>query len=162
MPGNRTRVCATVTAGSAANAFADTASHWARGYASLLNTRGIMKGEGKGGSMYFYPDRNLTRKEFAVTMARTLGLDTSSADVSAFADSDSIPSWAAGAVNAVAKAGFMTGESRGGVMYFNPDADITRAEVMTVIGRLLPRRLCGRKPQLQGCFRNSVLGGGAC
>ena len=116
------------------------ASHWARGYASLLNTRGIMKGEGKGGSMYFYPDRNLTRKEFAVTMARTLGLDTSSADVSAFADSDSIPSWAAGAVNAVAKAGFMTGESRGGVMYFNPDADITRAEVMTVIGRLLP---CG-------------------
>ena len=40
--GNRTRVCATVTAGSAANAFADTASHWARGYASLLNTRGIM------------------------------------------------------------------------------------------------------------------------
>lgn len=33
----------------------------------------------------------------------------------------------------------MTGESRGGVMYFNPDADITRAEVMTVIGRLLPR-----------------------
>ena len=138
--GSRTRVCATVTAGSAANAFADTASHWARGYASLLNTRGIMKGEGKGGSMYFYPDRNLTRKEFAVTMARTLGLDTSSADVSAFADSDSIPSWAAGAVNAVAKAGFMTGESRGGVMYFNPDADITRAEVMTVIGRLLP---CG-------------------
>ena len=130
---------ATVTAGSAANAFADTASHWARGYASLLNTRGIMKGEGKGGSMYFYPDRNLTRKEFAVTMARTLGLDTSSADVSAFADSDSIPSWAAGAVNAVAKAGFMTGESRGGVIYFNPDADITRAEVMTVIGRLLPR-----------------------
>ena len=83
MPGHRTRVCATVTAGSAANAFADTASHWARGYASLLNTRGIMKGEGKGGSMYFYPDRNLTRKEFAVTMARTLGLDTSSADVSA-------------------------------------------------------------------------------
>ena len=72
-------------------------------------------------------------------MARSLGLDTSSTDVSAFADSSSIPSWAAGAVNAVAKAGLMNGESRNGVMYFNPDADITRAEVMTVIGRLLPR-----------------------
>lgn len=137
--GNRTRVCATVTAGSGASAFADTASHWSGGYASLLNARGIMKGESTGGQMYFHPNRNLTRKEFAVTMARSLGLDTSSTDVSAFADSGSIPSWAAGAVNAVAKAGLMNGESRNGVIYFNPDADITRAEVMTVIGRLLPR-----------------------
>ena len=137
--GNRTRVCATVTAGSGASVFADTASHWSGGYASLLNARGIMKGESADGQMYFHPNRNLTRKEFAVTMARSLGLDTSSTDVSAFADSSSIPSWAAGAVNAVAKAGLMNGESRNGVMYFNPDADITRAEVMTVIGRLLPR-----------------------
>lgn len=53
-----------------------------------------MKGESAGGQMYFYPNRNLTRKEFAVTMARSLGLDTSSTDVSAFADSGSIPSWA--------------------------------------------------------------------
>ena len=138
--GSRTRVSATVTAGSAANAFADTASPLgARLRLAAEHARHHEGAKARAAACTFTPDRNLTRKEFAVTMARTLGLDTSSADVSAFADSDSIPSWAAGAVNAVAKAGFMTGESRGGVMYFNPDADITRAEVMTVIGRLLPR-----------------------
>lgn len=72
--GNRTRVCATVTAGSGASAFADTASHWSGGYASLLNARGIMKGESAGGQMYFYPNRNLTRKEFAVTDGTQSGI----------------------------------------------------------------------------------------
>ncbi|GAB2045011.1 hypothetical protein AGATL06_15080 [Agathobaculum sp. TL06] len=138
--GNRTRVSATVTAGSASNAFADTASHWARGYASLLNTNGIMKGEtGSDGKTYFRPERNLTRKEFAVTMARLLGLDTSYTGALDFADDASIPDWARGAVYAVSQAGIMNGETRNGKLYFSPDADMTRAEVMTVIGRCLPR-----------------------
>lgn len=138
--GNRTRVSATVTAGSANNVFADTAGHWARGYASLLNANGIMKGEiGSDGKTYFNPDRNLTRKEFAVTMARLLGLDTSYTGTMDFADDSSIPDWARGAVYAVSKAGIMQGSNSGGQLYFSPDADMTRAEVMTVIGRCLPR-----------------------
>lgn len=138
--GNRARVSATVTAGSAKNVFADTAAHWARGYASLLNENGIMKGEtGSDGKSYFNPDRNLTRKEFAVTMARLLGLDTSHTDAMDFADDSAIPSWARGAIYAVSQAGIMQGSSNGGALYFNPDAAMTRAEVMTVIGRCLPR-----------------------
>ena len=138
--GNRTRVCATVTAGSASNVFADTASHWANGYASLLSTRGIMKGETANDSTYFRPNRNLTRQEFAVTMARLLNLDTSSTSGTlGFADEDSIPSWARGAVAAVSHANIMNGSSSNGKLYFNPQATMTRAEVMTVIGRCLPR-----------------------
>lgn len=138
--GNRTRVSATVTAGSATNAFADTANHWARGYAAQLSARGIMQGEtGSDGKTYFSPNRNLTRKEFAVTVARLLGLDTSYTGAMDFADDASIPSWARGAVYAVSTAGIMQGSSDGGKLYFNPDADMTRAEVMTVIGRCLPR-----------------------
>lgn len=138
--GNRARVSATITAGSAQNVFADTADHWARGYASLLNQNGIMKGEtGSDGQTYFNPDRNLTRKEFAVTMARLLGLDTSYTGQTEFADDNDIPSWARGAVYAVAQAGIMQGSNNGGELYFSPDADMTRAEVMTVIGRCLPR-----------------------
>lgn len=138
--GNRTRVSATVTAGNAANVFADTADHWSRGYASLLHANGIMKGEAAGGGkMYFHPSRNLTRKEFAVTMARLLNLDTSYTGTLDFADSDEIPSWARGAVYAVSQAGIMKGESTNGALYFSPNADMTRAEVMTVIGRCLPR-----------------------
>ena len=138
--GNRTRVCATVTAGSASNVFADTASHWANGYASLLSARGIMKGETANGSTYFRPNRNLTRQEFAVTMARLLNLDTSSTSGTlGFADEDSIPSWARGAVAAVSRANIMNGSSSNGKLYFNPQATMTRTEVMTVIGRCLPR-----------------------
>lgn len=138
--GNRTRVTATVTAGSAGNVFADTASHWARGYASLLYANGIMQGEaGSNGQTYFNPDRNLTRQEFAVTIARLLGLDTSDTSATSFADDGSIASWARGAVRAVSEAGIMQGSSSGGQLYFSPRAEMTRAEVMTVIGRCLPR-----------------------
>ena len=138
--GNRTRVTATVTAGSAGNVFADTASHWARGYASLLYANGIMQGEtGSNGQTYFNPDRNLTRQEFAVTIARLLGLDTSDTSATSFADDSSIASWARGAVRAVSEAGIMQGSSSGGQLYFSPTAEMTRAEVMTVIGRCLPR-----------------------
>lgn len=138
--GNRARVSATITAGSANNVFADTASHWARGYASLLNANGIMKGEiGSDGKTYFNPDRNLTRKEFAVTMARLLGLDTSYTGAMDFADDSDIPSWARGSIYAVSQAGIMQGSNSDGKLYFSPDADMTRAEVMTVIGRCLPR-----------------------
>lgn len=137
--GNRTRVSATVTAGSAGSVFADTANHWARGYASLLSASGIMKGESADGQSYFRPDRNLRRVEFAVTMARVLGLDTSYTGKLDFADDASIPDWARGAVYAVSQAGIMQGQTSGGKLYFSPEADMSRAEVMTVIGRSLPR-----------------------
>ena len=121
--------------------FADTASHWANGYASLLSARGIMKGETANGSTYFRPNRNLTRQEFAVTMARLLNLDTSSTSGTlGFADEDSIPSWARGAVAAVSRANIMNGSSSNGKLYFNPQATMTRTEVMTVIGRAAMRR----------------------
>ena len=138
--GNRTRVCATVTAGSAESAFADTANHWSGGYASQLYARGVMQGAaGADGKTYFDPNRNLTRQEFATTIARLLGLDTAGTGATSFADDGSIASWARGAVRAVSSAGIMQGSSSGGKLYFNPNAEMTRAEVMTVIGRCLPR-----------------------
>ena len=138
--GNRSRVTATVTAGSAGNVFADTASHWARGYASLLYAGGIMQGENGGdGNVYFRPNRNLTRQEFAVTIARLLELDTSHTGELDFADDSDIAGWARGAVYAVSQAGIMQGSGSDGQLSFSPRAEMTRAEVMTVIGRCLPR-----------------------
>lgn len=168
--GNRTRVSATVTAGNAANIFADTDTHWARGYASLLNERGIMQGtKASDGSTYFYPNRNLTRQEFAVTMARLLGLDTSYTGALAFDDDAAIPSWARGAIHAVSEAGIMQGSGSN----FNPGAEMTRAEVMTVIGRCLPRGYASASlsfsdtasipswalAQVQTCVTAGVIGG---
>ena len=56
-----------------------------------------------------------------------------------FADDSSIASWARGAVYAVSKADIMQGSASNGGLYFSPSAQMTRAEVMTVIGRCLPR-----------------------
>ena len=165
---------ATVTAGSAGNVFADTANHWARGYASLLSENGIMQGEtGSNGQMYFNPDRNLTRQEFAVTIARLLGLDTSNTAATDFADDSSIASWARGAVHAVSEAGIMQGSSNGSALYFSPEAQMTRAEVMTVIGRCLPRGYAAAslgyrdassipswaREQVQICVSAGIIGG---
>ena len=91
------------------------------------------------GKTYFNPNRNLTRQEFAVTLARLLGLDTSYTGEMDFADDSSIASWARGAVYAVSKADIMQGSASNGGLYFSPSAQMTRAEVMTVIGRCLTR-----------------------
>lgn len=136
--GNRARVSAVITAGDAANPFADTNAHWASGYASLLQTRGIMQGEVNDGIAYFRPDRKLSRMEFAVTLARLCELETSYSGETAFADDADIPDWARGAVYAVSQAGLMNGKQSDNGLFFDPRADISRAEVMTVIGRTLP------------------------
>ncbi len=141
--GNRNRASATITAGGGGSAFTDTGIHWAGGYASLLSETGIMKGELKDGIPYFYPNRNLRRVEFAVTMARLLELDTSYTGSMDFADDASIPLWARGAVYAVAQKGIMNGKQSQNGLYFAPNDAMTRAEVMTVIGRSLPRGYAG-------------------
>lgn len=141
--GNLARQSVTITAGTrTTTAFADVANHWAADYINLLYDRSIMSGsEGAGGKLYFRPNDNLKRSEFAVIMAKVLNLDTSSVGELPFADADLLPSWARASISAVNAAGVMSGQLDGntGKVYFNPDAEITRAEVMSVIARCLPR-----------------------
>ena len=133
--GNITRKSADINVGSAASVFADTTGHWAAPYIGFVADRGIVKGENVGGKNYFNPNRNLTRAEFAVIMARFL--DLSGGGSLPYADKASIKSWAADAVEALYKAGIMTGSEMGGKVYFYPNQPITRQEVMTVISKSL-------------------------
>lgn len=140
--GNRSRVSVPITAGSSTtSSFTDTAGNWANGYINFAAARGLIKGETKNGANVFNPQRNLTRNEFAVIMARYLGLDTSDAADLPFADAARIPSWSAGAIKACYMAGVMNGQldTKTNQTRFNPDANITRVEVMTVIAKCLPR-----------------------
>lgn len=140
--GNRARKSVAITAGSSASSsFADTASHWANGYINFAANRGLLQGETSNGVKNFNPQRNLRRSEFAVIMARYLGLDTSDTKGLPFADASSVPDWAAGAVKACYTAGIMNGQldTKTDKSNFNPNANITRAEVMTVISKCLPR-----------------------
>ena len=141
--GNYSRQTVTITAGTRTDSkFTDLGSSWAAGYINLLSDRGIMTGEqAADGTWRFNPGQNLRRSEFAVLMANVLGLDTSSVGELPFDDAASIPTWAQAAVAAVTEAGVMSGQANNttGQVNFNPDADITRAEVMSVISRCLPR-----------------------
>lgn len=135
--GNLSRKAATITVGkNNPHVFVDTSKSWAADYIDRLVARGIMQGAAVDGKKYYYPNSKLKRSEFAAMIARTLHLDTSSSEGLNFTDNDEIPKWAQGAVAACAREGLMAGSSTGA---FNPKSNITRAEVMTVISRSLPR-----------------------
>lgn len=140
--GNLARKSIFIVSGSSTTSnFADTSNHWANGYINFAASRGLLQGETAGNVTNFNPQRNLRRSEFAVIMARYLKLDTSDADGLLFEDIDNIPAWAAGAVKACYKAGIINGQldTKTGQSNFNPSANITRAEVMTIISKCLPR-----------------------
>ena len=94
---------------------------------------GIVNGVG---GAYFAPDRTITREEFAAMLYRYtnyLEVDTSArVDYSAFADSDSVSSWANDAMSWAVAEGLINGKPG---KLLAPQDTITRAEVATVIYR---------------------------
>ena len=99
-----------------------SAAHWA--YAEIMKgvEAGYITGNGDG---TFRPDAPVTRQEAAVMISKILGLDQDFASAAKYVDYRYIPSWAAGYVGAVSKAGIMTGYPDGD---FKSDRVLTRAE----------------------------------
>ena len=118
--------------------FVDTEGHWGSTYLTSLYYQGILTGVTVDGKLYAYPDRGVTRKEFAVLLSRYMGINT--ADYAAvevpFADMDQVDSWAADAVRAMYALGIVGGSTVNGQQVFNPDGTLTRAEAVTMLGRM--------------------------
>lgn len=106
-----------------------TASHWAYEAIAYVKEQGVMKGVG---SVAFDPNRPLTRAEFAATIARWKQLTA----VKSVPYSDVEGHWAAKDIAALAEAGVTQGYEGGS---FHPNAPITRAEIVTMLNRLLKR-----------------------
>jgi hypothetical protein len=114
------------------NPFPDAPLNEWYGFAvSYIKRIGLMQGDPDGN---FRPNDELTRAEFAATIARLKQLVQASATT--FPDTAS--HWANGYIGAVNAAGYMVGYPDN---TFRPDDNITRAEVMTAMNRLF-----GRKP----------------
>lgn len=83
----------------------------------------------------------MTRAEFAVMLTKYLGLST--VDFShielPYADIEKIPNWAMNSVAAMYVHKVFLGKSVSDSLIFDPDAPITRAQVMTALGRTLPK-----------------------
>ncbi|MCD7946815.1 MAG: S41 family peptidase [Oscillospiraceae bacterium] len=106
-------------------------------YADVLDVLaiyGILQGTGDG---LFEPDKSLTRAEFSQMLAQALNCKQTAQGgaydgESRFADVDA-DAWYGAAVNEIAAMGLV--EGTGGGM-FHPDAPVTHAEFLTIMGRL--------------------------
>ncbi|MFR0912706.1 MAG: S-layer homology domain-containing protein [Evtepia gabavorous] len=136
--GNLARDSVTLS-GASSNPFADMTNHWARTYTARLSELGIISGITSGDVTNFYPNRNITRGDFALMAANWLGLDLNAyASVSLpYTDTKDIPSWDLNAVKALYELGIMQGSrANDGTLRANARASITRAEAMTILGRM--------------------------
>ncbi|WP_158289287.1 hemoblobin-interacting domain-containing protein [Paenibacillus flagellatus] len=100
---------------------------WARASVAQAVASGIIEGFDDGS---FRPDAEITRAEVAVMIAKALKLPIDPNVSTSFADDQAIPTWAKGALAALAKRGVMNGK---GANEFDPAGKATRAEAVTVL-----------------------------
>ena len=139
--GNLVRTSKDIPAAAGVTRFADMKGHWAAQYADFLSATGVITGVEQNGTYYFNPSSQTTRTEMAVIIARYLGLDIAKYESVElpFHDNKKIASWALPYIKAVYAEGLMSGVSDKGKLYFNPTANITRAEALTILGRTIPQ-----------------------
>ncbi|WP_408976224.1 S-layer homology domain-containing protein [Paenibacillus jiagnxiensis] len=107
---------------------------WSRSYVAQAVQLGIISGYEDG---TFRPSAKMNRTEMTVMMVRALGLTVDPAAKPTFADAARIPAWAAPYVAAAAEAGLVQGAGKN---QFNPVAEATRAEVVTLLLNALETR----------------------
>ena len=109
--------------------YSDTMKHWAKEAISELSQKLIVESRPNSGGM-FEPDKNITRAEFAVFIAKGLGL--AGEETSRFPD---VTSGTTGAyIGAAAKAGIITGNSDG---TFKPNSNVTREQMALMMVRAM-------------------------
>lgn len=118
--------------------FADMVTHWAGPYTTYLYNMGVVKGLESANGLLYQPDKNITRGEFALMVARWMGLDlTKYASVELpFADVSDIPTWALEGMKAMYAEGIIKGSLDNGTLVSRANASISRAEAMTILGRI--------------------------
>lgn len=121
------------------NPFADTKGHWAETILSMMSYRGVINGVEEDGELFFKPDNDMTRAEFASMISNYLQLNLADYenDTLIFTDSNDIPKWAENCIKAMYSKGIIQGRNDGDGVMFAPYDKITRAEAMTILGRIL-------------------------
>lgn len=122
------------------NPFKDTNGHWARDMIKEVYKQGIISGYELEDGLYFKPESNMTREEFAVIACNFLGLDAgeyADFDLTIFNDVSSISDWAKPYIAAAFDNSLINGKADGDTLNFAPKDTLTRAETMTILGRTL-------------------------
>ncbi|WP_164515042.1 SwmB domain-containing protein [Paenibacillus lentus] len=128
--------------------FSDTRNHWASANINSLASRLII--DSRQGNQ-FQPNSNITRAEFAVFIAKGLGLEGDEASARRFPD---VPSGTTGAyIGAAAKAGIIAGNMDG---TFKPNSYITREQMSLMMVRAMA--YAGQDINLNGLTSSQLLG----
>lgn len=130
----------TVNYGEDSFPFEDIEGNWACNSIVAIYDMEITDGEIVNEKRFYSPDKNLTRAQFAKMLASYLGLSSNSDSelLATLCDRDTLPEWAIPYIGAVLDAGMMSGKRlNSGEIKFDPNATITRAEVMHVLGKLV-------------------------
>jgi hypothetical protein len=139
--GNRLRASWDLpAAGASAPLFDDLPSaHWAAGFIDYLARRGVVEGTGQGSTARFEPDAPITRADMAIFTVRMLKIDLSAYDGLSvpLADLDQLSGETLRAARALYALNIVKGRLRGGQLWFDPTAPISRAEFCTLLGRTL-------------------------
>ncbi|QKS43674.1 S-layer homology domain-containing protein [Paenibacillus cellulosilyticus] len=103
-------------------------TYWAAKAIQYASQLGIVEGDPNG---EFKGSNNVTRAQFTAMIVRALGIDTTGEDGS-FSDTNG--HWADAYIRALHRAGIVNGTGNGS---FNPNQEITRAEMAAILARML-------------------------
>ena len=118
--------------------------------ALAMTEKGIMGGTQVGSSLYFYPDREVSRAEFVVMAMNAAGItDIAKVSSTVFSDDAEIPSGMKSYVATAYELGYIKGsEDENGRLCFEPSRSITRAEAAVMLGNILGAATPTMKPTL--------------
>ncbi len=112
-----------------ASVFSDISGSWAKDYIVEIARRNVMNGVGNG---KYAPESNMKRCEYATILWRSKG-SPEPKGASSFTDLDVTKDWYLKAVAWAEETGVMNGVGNG---KFNPDGDVTREQLVTILHRL--------------------------
>lgn len=121
--------------------FNDITDHWAKDSITKLSGMKIISGYPDGN---FYPNKEITRAEFAVIIARSLNISAAGTQNLSFSDKDTIPVWAQKYIAAALQADIISGYQDGS---FRPAENISRVEMAVMISRAMKKNVSAT-PQL--------------
>lgn len=119
------------------NAFSDVPfDHWANAFINAAAKAGILRGKGKGESLRFAPDDNITRAELAVMVSRAFSLKKDSSNVKKFSDVLT-NHWAYNFINNLTSNGIVGGYPDG---RFGPEDPVTRGQFTVFVWKSMNRK----------------------
>lgn len=117
--------------------FVDIDGNWAELYINSLAYIGLIDGYVEDGIRYFKPGNEITRGELVKMLVSAKGITLDGADVSMFADADSMEDWVKPYAAAAYKAGWLMGSKTQRGIEANLSEQVTRQDAMTLVCRVL-------------------------